>query len=94
MARKEAPVSDDWTAQVGRIVGMWIPDRKGGTKKAVGEIVKVTPKLFSVIVKDTDDKFRFQRKREFATSDGMRMEFGHGSRTIPARVYRDPLPED
>lgn len=95
MVRKAAtPEPDDWTEQVGRIVGMWVHDGKGGTKKAVGEIVKVTPKLFSVEVVGTGEKIRFQRQREFATSDGMRMEFGHKSRSVPARVYRSPLPED
>lgn len=94
MAKKEVPVSDDWTEQVGRIVGMWISDGKGGTKKAVGEIVRVTPKLFSVVVQGTEEKIRFQRRREFASSDGVRLEFGHGSRSNPARVYKNPLPED
>ena len=84
----------DWTEQVGRVVGMWISDGRGGTVKAVGEIVRVTPKLFSVVVVGTEDKIRFQRRREFASSDNMRMEFGHGSRTTPARVYKNPLPED
>jgi hypothetical protein len=87
---KEEP---DWTEQVGRVVGLWLDDA-GGKRKAVGEIIRVTPKLFTVDVKGEERVVRFQRQRTFASSDGIRMEFGHRSRTNPSMCYKSPLPED
>jgi hypothetical protein len=91
MARME---DKDWTEQVGRVVGLWLSRGLVRTEKAVGEIVRVTPKMFVVRIKDEDREVKFVRTRVWASSDGMRYEWGHGSKKNPSRVYRDPLPED
>lgn len=84
----------DWTTQVGRIVGLRLNRGLVKTEVAVGEIVRVTPTLFMVQVKDEDRIIRFVRRRSPASSDRVRDESGYSSKKNPCRVFKDPLPED
>lgn len=89
-----AKEQQDWTAQVGRVVGLWLSRGLVKTEKAHGEIVRVTPKMFVVRIEGEDREVKFVRTRAWASSDGMRYEWGAGSKRNPSRVYKNPLPED
>lgn len=84
----------DWTGQVGRVVGLWLSRGLVRTEKGVGEIVRVTPTLFIVKVKDEDRTIRFVRRRAWSQSNSTRDEYGAGSKKNPNKVYMHPLSED
>jgi hypothetical protein len=85
----------DWTEEIGRKVGVWYSLGPNRTVKKVGEIIKVTPKRFTVSMDDGRIESVFLRSRPWGMSDSTRMEFGKGGREdVSSRCYRDPLPED
>lgn len=95
MAKKDVVADpDDWTAQKGRVVGLWLSRGLVRTEKGVGEIVRVTPTLFVVRVKGEDREIRFVRRRGWSQSNGTRDEYGAGSKKNPNKVYMHPLAED